>query len=230
MTRAEVLAKIRKCLALATSANEHEAAAALAKARELMEAHNLSERDVELADVCAESVRRATEAARPPEWEGSLILVVAGTFGVAPMLDGRDVIFAGTGAGPTVAGYAFAMVRRILAAKRKAYIKTELRRCKIATKRARADHYCRGFVRGIEIEMACLMSGPIDCPLGKQWLAEQYQDSGPVKARPPAATRSTRTTSDFLAGYEEGAQVRLHQGLDGAAAGEPALIAQGGAA
>lgn len=224
MTSAEVLAKIRKCLALATSANEHEAAAALAKARELMEAHNISERDVALADVFAEQVRRATDAARPPEWEAHLILVVAGTFGVAPMLDGRDVIFAGTGAAPTVSGYAFAMVRRILTSKRKAYIKAALRRCKVATKRARADHYCRGFVRGIEIEMACLMSGQIECPLGEQWLAEKFQNRRSVKPRVPNATRSTRIRADYLAGYEEGAQVRLHQGLDGNVAGEPQRI------
>ena len=36
-----LLAKIRKCLALARSANEHEAAAALAKARQLMEEHGV---------------------------------------------------------------------------------------------------------------------------------------------------------------------------------------------
>ncbi len=228
MSRSQVLKKIRKCLALAASANEHEAAAALAKARELMEAHNVSESDVALADVCEERVRRATSAARPPVWEANLIHVVADTFGVAPLLGCAEVIFAGTGAAPTVATYAFAMVRRILAAKRKAYIARELRRCKLATKRVRADHYCRGFVRGIETQMACLMSGPIACPLGEQWLAERY-NGAPVRARAPAATRSNRVHDDFVTGFDAGSKIRLHQGLDGRAATKPWLLEQGGA-
>ncbi|MCC7097296.1 MAG: DUF2786 domain-containing protein [Thermomonas sp.] len=229
MTRAEVLAKIRKCLALAASANEHEAAAALAKARELMDAHGVSESDVALAYVVEERVRRATAAQRPPQWEVNLIHVICGTFGVAPMLAGPEVVFAGTGAAPTVATYAFAMVRRILSGKRKAYIATELRRCKLATKRARADHYCRGFVRGIEIEMATLMSGPLQCPLGEQWLAEKY-NGVTVRARAPAATRSSRIHNDFMTGFDAGSEVKLHQGLGGRPAPEPSLLEQGGAA
>ena len=64
MTRAQILKKIRKLLALSASANEHEAAAALAKAQALMEEHELAERDVELADIETAAGRRRA-AARP---------------------------------------------------------------------------------------------------------------------------------------------------------------------
>lgn len=43
----KVLEKIRRCLALSKSANEHEAALALEKARELMEKYNIEEGDLE---------------------------------------------------------------------------------------------------------------------------------------------------------------------------------------
>lgn len=41
--RNKVLDKIRKCLALSTSSNEHEAAAALRQARKLMDAHGITD-------------------------------------------------------------------------------------------------------------------------------------------------------------------------------------------
>ena len=47
----KILDKIKKCLALASSANEHEAAAALRQAQKLMAQFGLTETDVTLADV-----------------------------------------------------------------------------------------------------------------------------------------------------------------------------------
>lgn len=46
-TRDSIIAKIQKLLALATSTNEHEAAAAMGKAQELLMKHNLSMAEVE---------------------------------------------------------------------------------------------------------------------------------------------------------------------------------------
>ncbi|UCU92660.1 DUF2786 domain-containing protein [Hydrogenophaga taeniospiralis] len=46
MTRDEALKKIKKCLALSRSANEHEAAAALRHAQKLMQAFSLAEEDM----------------------------------------------------------------------------------------------------------------------------------------------------------------------------------------
>ena len=51
----KILDKIKKCLALASSANEHEAAAALRQAQKLMQAHGLTDQDVAAAQasICA---------------------------------------------------------------------------------------------------------------------------------------------------------------------------------
>lgn len=46
MDRAKILDKIKKCLALSKSPNEHEAAAALRQAQKLMERHGITERDI----------------------------------------------------------------------------------------------------------------------------------------------------------------------------------------
>ena len=49
-TKARMLSKIKKCLALSKSSNEHEAAAALRQAQKLMELHGICEAEVELVD------------------------------------------------------------------------------------------------------------------------------------------------------------------------------------
>ena len=48
--RDKIIAKV-KCLALAKSSNEHEAANALRQAQKLMQAHGISDLDVEHVDI-----------------------------------------------------------------------------------------------------------------------------------------------------------------------------------
>lgn len=54
--REKALDKIRKCLALGKSPNEHEAAAALRQAQKLMAMHSLSEEDVGLMEFAYETI------------------------------------------------------------------------------------------------------------------------------------------------------------------------------
>ena len=98
MTDPKILARIKKCLSLANSANEHEAAAALAKAKEMMDAYDISDDDLRFAEISVDRTRRATSAERPPHWEVALIHLVAGVFAVAPVICGKDVDFVGLGA------------------------------------------------------------------------------------------------------------------------------------
>lgn len=69
MSREELLRKIRACLRLSTSANEHEAAAALRQARALMEKHGVSHAEALAGEV---SEREAKTARRGEELHGSM--------------------------------------------------------------------------------------------------------------------------------------------------------------
>jgi hypothetical protein len=72
--KSKVLEKIKKCLALSKSPNEHEAAAALRQAQKLMAMHNLSEDDLEGVDyVCADVLTDYEYGKRKP----IVIVVVA---------------------------------------------------------------------------------------------------------------------------------------------------------
>ena len=59
MTRDEAIAKIKKCLALGRSAQPHEAGAAMRQAQKLMQAHSITDLDIEHSDIKEEGNRAA---------------------------------------------------------------------------------------------------------------------------------------------------------------------------
>ena len=71
--------KIKKLLALAESNNEHEAKAALLKAKELMAAHKISE--IDLVEIKNKKVRKVmsgvTYTNRSNRWVGTLACTIA---------------------------------------------------------------------------------------------------------------------------------------------------------
>ena len=78
MDRQTALAKIKKCLELSKSANEHEAAQALKHAQHLMSKFGLTELDVSLAEV-SEQYGKAPKSA--PSWHWRLVHLCGSAFG-----------------------------------------------------------------------------------------------------------------------------------------------------
>lgn len=71
MDKAKVLEKIKKCLALSKSANEHEAAQALKQMQALMREYGISDADVALSDIkqhaCTDKTAKSAAAVYEPE-------------------------------------------------------------------------------------------------------------------------------------------------------------------
>lgn len=147
MSNEKILDKIKKCLALATSANEHEAAAALRQAQKLMQAHGLTDQDVQASQA---SVKAGAEV-KPSAWETMLATAVGDAFGCHTLFSTRlfgTWVYIGVGAGPEVARYAFSVLHRQAKRARAAYITDVLKRVKRATiKTRRADLFCEGWVQ-----------------------------------------------------------------------------------
>ena len=78
MDKSSALEKIKKCLALSRSANEHEAAQALKHAQALMAKYGLTGWDVELAEV-SEQYGKAPKSA--PSWHWRLVHLCGSAFG-----------------------------------------------------------------------------------------------------------------------------------------------------
>lgn len=82
MTNDRILDKIKKCLALSKSSNEHEAAAALRQAQKMMAAHNLTLDEVELGKIVTDTVTSLATTSRVKAWENKLAHGVKSALGI----------------------------------------------------------------------------------------------------------------------------------------------------
>jgi len=217
----KLLKKIQKCLRLAKSANENEAAAALAKAAILMEAHGLSEADLAMAEI-EESIARSTRTVRPVRWEQFLNQAVNRALGSVSFRNERgDRCFVGHGPTAEIATYAYAMLFRQLKAARADYMATHLKRCKLARKRLRADVFAQGWAYAVYDKVREIAPERAPDPAIQQYLAVQHP--GLVRAIPRIAKISGKAVeSDFLRGLVKGEAVNLHHGVN--AGTGPALL------
>lgn len=149
--KSKALEKIKKCLALGASGNEHEAAAALRQAQKLMQEHGITD-DAVMAASASEADARAGAFARPAFWESALAVSVGKAFGCEVLFSQRRGSaywrFIGCGASPQVAQYAFQVLYRQAKKARANYIKTHLKRVrKPSVRTRRADLFSEGWVR-----------------------------------------------------------------------------------
>lgn len=232
----QAIAKIRKCLALSRSANEHEAAAALRQAQALMRQHGLSEDDARLSDV-AEQVSRP-RAPAINRWEAILASLIDDAFGTQhfnqhrvrllglSVKRWREVVFIGVGAAPQVAAFAFDVLFRQCAKDRLMHIRRQPKACKPATLTARGDQFAIGWVLAVRqlVERYAGSSG--DQLLIEQYKAAHYPDLSTVKPRDTRVGRNVRD-ADLEAGFSAGKAARLDKGLPGAA--DTPLLTRGSA-
>jgi hypothetical protein len=225
LNRKEALQKVKKCLALSKSANEHEAALALKKAHELMKEYNITESDVEIADVSEEKTK-AGAGTSPVGWEVGLANVVAEAFSCRAIFDSNYNFnkwkpegfwkFIGASISPELSKFAFDVLYRQLKKERSEYIKRKLYRCKRANKTARADAFCRGWVqtvRGLVREFANY-SPP---KAVEQYIAANYPSLKTTEVEPREGSGSAkhRSDEDYVNGAVKGKDARLNHGVGG---------------
>jgi hypothetical protein len=207
-----ILAKIRKCLALAKSANENEAAAALAKARELMDAHEIDAETLKLSEI-EEFAVRGQRAMRPPRWESLLVISVERALNVSSFIDDNlDRRFVGRGASSEIAGYAFTVLHRQLKKARAEYAATRLKRCKPGRKRQRADVFCEAWASAVFVKICGLVPPRRDDADIDQYLAVHHPGLVTVEAR-KAKISGGGANEDYWRGQQAGRAVELHQGV-----------------
>lgn len=214
-TRKELLARIRKCLALGKSANENEAAAAIGKARTLMDAHGISDDDIALSEI-GEAEARGSRTQKTSLWEEALCCTVRHALGCKVILHGwtLDRIYIGKGAAPDVAAYAFAVLFRKLKAARAEYVRTVLKRCGPARKRQRADVFCEAWAYAVYAQVRRLMPKAELDPLIGQYLTRTYPSLVTVDVR-AASQKGRSTDDDYWRGASAGRKVELHNAVGG---------------
>ncbi len=224
MNRDDILKKIKKCFALSSSSNEHEAAAALRQAHKLMALHNLSDLDVKAAEA-EEHRAKAGAKAKPAQWESSLAAAVGRVFGCkvvfSPSWHGAaHWIFIGCGADPEVAQYAFTVLLRQARRAREEYIKGKLKRCKLATKTRRADLFSGGWVWTATDKLESFAPNEARQTAIDAFVAQRYPSLTQLQARDRSVGRNLndRDFDDVYAGHLSGKEAQLNRGVGGAQA------------
>ncbi|ELQ9310757.1 DUF2786 domain-containing protein [Serratia marcescens] len=213
---------VRKLLELARSnSNAHEAGLALARAQKLMAKYGISERDASLSTVQqAPSQGAPSEARRAlPEWMSRLAWTVGSAFGCRLYFSWREtragcrrnVTFYGFSERPAVAAYAFDVLSRQLKDATAAYLKTQDKRLKMKTRRARAEQFRAGWVQGVRGVVTAFQVTEQEQQLMTSWL--DTQQMGELQTRAAKACRGD--TVARLEGYLAGQNARLHHGVQG---------------
>ena len=232
MNKKAVIEKIKKCLALSKSANQHEAAAALRQAMAFMDKYKIDADDPELLGIAEASIL-GSGSQKPTVFEAVLANSIAQMMGCKVILSGDIKItkdlsfkkvaawkFIGFDPAPEIASYAFEVLYRQLKKARSVFISENLKRVQIkANKVKRADLFCEGWV----IEATKLVS---DLNPNKEKM-EQIQayvqqkhnvrNSEPTDRNKKTNTNTDRAQNDLHAGRQAGKTAKLKNAMNGGA-------------
>lgn len=214
MSNERIIEKIKKCLALSRSANEHEAAAALRQAQALMRQHRIEMSDVEMSEI-SESTVAASVKRSPPRWENNMMLYIAKAFGCEiifyiNIIHRADWVFVGGSSEVLVAKYSADVLLRQVRAARRVYIEERLSRCKNKTKTARADAFCLGWVY-----TACALLEKYERhgALDGYMALKHNNDLTDLAVRDRTTAAGKRGFDDFVSGGLAGKSAQLHDGV-----------------
>lgn len=171
-----VIRKIKHCLALSTSSNEHEAATAMRQAQALMAKYRLTETEVNLSDVG--EARSDLSKPKREQWDGMLSSMVGKVFDCEALIfRGYDRItlkrieramFVGVKPAPEIAKYAYETLHRQCLTARKAYIE-RIKRGEVpaltkATPNTRGNHFALYWVGQVEEKLRALVPNDDETP------------------------------------------------------------------
>lgn len=219
----KIIDKIKKCLALSASSNEHEAAAALRQAQKLMESYGITQQDVD-ASIATECRQKSGAKDRPAVWETMLADRICSAFGCQLVFssywNSGEWSFIGAGPAPEIAGYSYKVLLRQAKRARVEYIKTRLKRCKSNIKTRRADLYCEGWVRSAVAMLAKLKATDEQQSAIDAYMAKNYPAIGVLKTRNRNDGRSLRDHEydDMYRGHLSGRNAELNHGVGSNAA------------
>lgn len=131
----EVFDRIKKLLSLSSSANENEAAIALAMAQKLMQKHNISQKDIELSTIVEQS-ENTLAGIKDRRYTNKLANIIFKAFGVSGFITSQNaaksvsITIIGTKDRVNIAKYAFIILSRQLSIVKKDFLKRERTRLK----------------------------------------------------------------------------------------------------
>lgn len=221
----KILSKIRKCLALAGSSNEHESATAMRQARALMDKYDLDHADVLAAEV-SEAAAKASAKLKPADWEANLSSIVAHAFGCRVVFSGGryaakgEWLFVGTGTTAEVGKYAFEVLLRQAKKARAEYVDTKLGRYKKSNKVRLGDMFCEAWVHAVSRMVRDFASPPKNEEVVKSFMAKKYGEIEELQTRDrnEGITKNHLKQAEIVAiisGRKAGKEAKLNRAVSG---------------
>lgn len=218
MNRDDLLRKIRACLQLSKSSNEHEAAAALRQAQALMREHGISPREALASDVIERETktgRRGDDVHESMHWLIGIVRTMFRCHSVIRCGIGSpvSVVFYGTGADPEIAAYAFDALRVQMDRAAKSHISRVRVR---ANREARGEAFRRGWVAAVQ-RMLTANENEYLSPhmIAKLEAYRAARFTRVVAARGKAINGKAIKDGDYSAGIAAGKNARLNSGIGG---------------
>lgn len=219
----KILEKIKKCLRLAKSSNENEAAAAMRQAQKLMRIHAIEHGYVIAAEGVESHDVLAGSNMKPSAHLGMLAKMVCRAFGVEVIWNTSHIFsqresrleFYGMDSAPEVAGYAFEVLFRQLKRDRTRYVSTLDKRLKRTTKTRRGDLYAQAWVQAVEKQIT-----DYERSNEEKAAVEAYREQRWPKIKTTACVDNTKGTrrgdyDAFSQGFRDGEKVNFHRGVKG---------------
>lgn len=240
--------KIKHCLALSSSANEHEAAAAMRQAKKLMDKYRLTETDIQLSDV-GQSYGKV-ERVKLKRWERELGAMVATTFSCQSFTETQwnreklcrtaRTMFVGVAPAPEIARYAYDALHAKATYARREYA-GRLKAAGVRNANTRGDHFALAWVYGVSDKLRALVPTGEDGPdesaekalvcvaqreneLIDAYMFNITNGKGPAQARPSRDV--DMNSADMLRGVLAGRATEVGHGI-GTATDSQGLIGAG---
>ena len=229
----KILERVKKLLALATSSNEHEAAAAMAKAQAMMAEHGLTEAKIRLSDIGHADIKSQFSVSRMKQHETVLMNCIGKAFTVKILWKksssyASDVFgtftVVGRKANVQVAEHIAIVLSRKLRAARADFVRTLPRG---TDKTMEADGFCLGWVYSVAKKVSLVAMDDQTTKLVDEYAAKVFdikdEDAVPQERKVGAAGFQLGK----LAGDREGLYRPMEQGQQQAGIGVTHRIGHG---
>lgn len=227
-----VLQKIKKLLALSKSSNINEAAVALRKARELMDANGVTASDLNLSDI-NETRSYPFPARKIPEYVNNLVLIICKLFQCDAYFSTESYfyrnsasnnrfetypVFVGFETSQKLASYTYENLVRKLISARKAYTPENARKLSRGEMINAKDSFAEGWTLSVHKKIEHLLPPPIEIEVPSETglilinplsVYVKEKTTGKVETR-----ESNSDISNYLAGVTAGSKIDIRKPLE----------------
>lgn len=212
MSKKAIIERLKKLMALSRSSNVHEAAAAMERATQLMQEHQITEDDLVLSNVTECNTSFAWGAkVNPARYQTWLWNMIQDVFGVEWVFNTHSshVTFYGLSCRAEMAAYTCDVLSRQLRCARADFLKSQNKRLKRQTKISRAENFAEGWIVAVRSKAQSMAVSQDERTLMLTYAKRTW---GQLESLSMRAAREARGTSEaFGSGYREGKNANLHR-------------------